>query len=62
MGNVLTNSFLVLLGQERSIRNVALFFSVNAAAVLILICMAGFNWYQSRERKKEERRREAAAE
>ena len=41
LGNGITSSFLVLLGDERGIANIALFFSVNAAALLILRLTAG---------------------
>lgn len=39
--NGITSSFLVLLGEERGISNIALFFSVNAIVLLILRFMIG---------------------
>ena len=41
LGNGITSSFLVLLGEEREIANIALFFSVNAIVLLILRFMVG---------------------
>jgi len=41
LGNGITSSFLVLLGEERGIANIALFFIVNAIVLLILRFMIG---------------------
>jgi MFS family permease len=41
LGNGITSSFLVLLGEERGINNIALFFSVNAIILFILRFMVG---------------------
>lgn len=41
LGNGITSSFLVLLGEERGISNIALFFSVNAIVLFILRFMVG---------------------
>jgi MFS family permease len=41
MGNGITSSFLILLGKERAINNIALFFTVNAVMLFILRFMIG---------------------
>lgn len=41
LGNGITSSFLVLLGEERGITNIALFFSVNAVVLFILRFLVG---------------------
>lgn len=41
MGNGITSSFLVLLGEERAINNIALFFTINAVMLFILRFMIG---------------------
>ena len=41
LGNGITSSFLVLVGEERGIVNIALFFSVNAVVLLILRFVVG---------------------
>lgn len=41
LGNGITSSFLILLGDERGIVNIALFFSVNAFALFILRFLVG---------------------
>lgn len=41
LGNGITSSFLVLLGEERGIANIALFFTVNAIVLFILRFMVG---------------------
>jgi Arabinose efflux permease len=41
LGNGIVNSFLVLLGQERSIIGIALFFSVNAGVLFIIRLFIG---------------------
>lgn len=41
LGSGITSSFLVLLGEERGIVNIALFFSVNAIVLFILRFMVG---------------------
>lgn len=41
MGNGIVNSFLVLLGETKSIANISLFFSVNAIALFLLRMLIG---------------------
>jgi len=41
LGNGIVNSFLVLLGEERGISNIGLFFSMNAAVLLVMRLLIG---------------------
>lgn len=41
LGNGITNSFLVLLGEERTIRNIGWFFTINAIVLLLLRLLIG---------------------
>jgi predicted MFS family arabinose efflux permease len=41
LGNGITSSFLVLLGENRGINNIALFFTVNALILLVMRLMIG---------------------
>ena len=41
MGNGITSSFLVLLGEERGIANIAIFFSANAIVLFVLRFLVG---------------------